>query len=313
MVRPFAVAVVLSCLTSSAMAQTRTAPAAVPTQAAPPVIKPTIKKNTAKTKPAAKLAPADDGRCDLGVVSVVGSPIVLKKVGITVFGNEYSEVPSDAWGIDDLVLARVRAAAGAGIAVRRIAYGKEATYELYEKPGKGLFNNPRENLTTAVRHIAANSRCARYIVLTRFAGNLPGTNQSLQGIGVLTREPFGRAAVFAYFDVTVFDGQSFAIHDDPFGSFGARLSSSLSRLAKDDSLRPTEGTEFPASPEAAAKDTKLRDAARAFGCGKARQDPARIPQRVRQIRRWAGSHSIAPRRCSHRFLKRSRCGKNPPR
>jgi hypothetical protein len=194
----------------------------------------------------------------------VGSPIGLKKVGITVFGNEYSEVPSDAWGIDDLVVARVRTAAGAGIAVRRIAYGKEATYELYEKPGKGLFNNPRENLTTAVRHIAANSRCARYIVLTRFAGNLPGTNQSLQGIGVLTREPFGRAAIFAYFDVTIFDGQTFAIHADPFGSFGARLSSSLARLAKDDSLRAIEGAEFPASPDAAVKDTKLRDAARAL-------------------------------------------------
>jgi hypothetical protein len=187
----------------------------------------------------------------------------LKKVGITIFGNEYSEVPSDAWGIDDLIVARVRAAADTRIAVRRIAYdAKGPTYELYHKPGKGLFNNPRENLTAAVRQIAANSHCARYIVVTRFVGNLPGTNQSLEGIGVLTRGPFGHAAVFAYTQVTVFDGPRFAIRDDPFGSFGARLSASLSRMAKDEFLRAVDGAEFPASPEAAARDAKLRDAAR---------------------------------------------------
>lgn len=194
----------------------------------------------------------------------MGSPIALKKIGITIFGNEYSEVPSDAWGINDLIVARVRAAAGAGVAVRRIAYGREAMYELYEKPGKGLFNNPGENLTEAVRHIATSSHCARYIVVTRFIGNLPGTNQSLEGMGVMTHGPFGRAAVFAYFKVTAFDGQTFAIHDDPFGSLGARLSSSLSRLAKDEFMRAAEGAEFPASPEAAANDAKLRDNARSL-------------------------------------------------
>jgi hypothetical protein len=260
MLRSLAVVIVLSCFAASAGAQAQSAPGPAATSA--PVTKPAAKKPTPKSKTAAKPPPTDDGRCDLGVISVVGSPIALKKVGITIFGNEYSEVPYDAWGIDDLIVGRVRAAANAGIAVRRITYGKEAAYELYEKPGKGLFNNPRENLTVAVRHIAANSHCARYIVFTRFIGNLAGTNQSLQGVGVLTHGPFGRAAVFAYFEVAVFDGQTFTIRDDPFGSFGARLSASLSRIAKDEFLRAVEGTEFPTSPEAAAKDMKLRDDAR---------------------------------------------------
>jgi hypothetical protein len=264
MIRAIAVVCMLSLLAGSpAWVQAQSAPAPTGTPTGTPAIKPAVKKAAPKAKTAAKSTPKDDGRCDLGVIPVVGSPIALKKVGITIFGNEYSEMPSDAWGIDDLIVARVRAAAGDGIAVRRIAYGNEATYELYEKPGKGFFNNPRENLTVAVQHITANSHCSRYLIATRFAGNLPGTNQSLQGIGVLS-QGFGRAIVFAYFGVTVFDGQTFAIHDDPFGSFGARLSASLSRLAKDEFLRAAEHTEFPASPEAAAKDTGLRDVARSL-------------------------------------------------
>ena len=83
----------------------------------------------------------------------------------------------------------------------------------------------------------------------------------LSGVGVTTRGPFRHAAVFAFVRVSVFDGQTFAIHEDPFGSLRARLSTSLSRLVKDEFLRDVDGAEFSESPEAADKDTKLRDAA----------------------------------------------------
>jgi hypothetical protein len=262
MVRYLTIAFALACLAAPASAQVQPAPGTAATQTATPPTKPAVKKPAAKAKTAAKPPATDDGRCDLGVIPAAGNKIALQKVGITVFGNETSAVPFDAWGIDDLIVARVRAAAGAGLAVRRITVGKEGLFDLYEKPGKGLFNNPKENLTEAVGKIAANSRCARYIIVKKFTGQLAGTNQTLDGIGVVTHGPFGRAAVFAYTQVAIFDGQTFAIHDDPFGSFGARLSASLS--AKNEYLRAVDGAEFPASPEAAAKDAKLRDAARAL-------------------------------------------------
>jgi hypothetical protein len=265
MVRYLTTAFVLLCLAAPASAQTQPAPGTAAPPAAAPPTKPAVKKPAPKAKAAAKPSrPADTGACDLGVIITVGAPIGVQKIGITIFGTEYSEVPFDAWGIDDLIDARVRVAAGAGAAVRRITVGKEGLYDLYEKPGKGLFNNPKENLMEAVRKIAANSRCARHILFSRINGKLAGTNQFLQGIGVVTHGPFGRAAVFANFQVNVFDGPSFAVRDDPFGSFGARMSIALSKLTKDDSIRTAENTEFPASPEAAAKDTKLRDTARAL-------------------------------------------------
>lgn len=256
MIRIFAVACLVSCISATAWGQAQPALATIATPA-----KPAAKKPAPKAKAASAPSAANDGRCDLGVIAAAGAPIGLKTVGLTMFGNEYSEVPSDAWGIDDLIVARIRAT-GSGIAVRRLAVSKEALFDLYQKPGKGLFNNPRENLTAVVRQITANSHCRRYIIATRFTGALAGTNQSLDGIGVLTQGPFGKAAVFAYVNFTVFDGQTLAIRDDPFGGFGARVSASLSALAKDEFLRSVAGAEFPASPEAAAKDTKLRDAAR---------------------------------------------------
>ena len=114
--RFFAVTVVLSCLVSSAWAQAQPAPG---TPATPPAT-PAVKKQSPNKAAAKPSAPANNGPCDLGVIAAAGTPIGLKKIGITVFGNEYSEVPFDAWGIDDLIVARVRAAAGARIAVRRM-------------------------------------------------------------------------------------------------------------------------------------------------------------------------------------------------
>src|SRR5450759_3084890 len=75
--------------------------------------------------------------------------------------------------IDDLIVARVRAAAGAGIAVRRIAYAKEA-FDTYNHPEKRTISDARENFTAIVRQVAANTHCAGYIVVARSVGSYPG-------------------------------------------------------------------------------------------------------------------------------------------
>jgi hypothetical protein len=97
MVRSFAVAAVLSCLAAPAWAQAPPAAGTAAAQTAPPTVKPAAKKPAQTAKTAAKTAAsADNGPCALGVIAAAGSPIGWKKVGITVFGNEYSEAPSDA-------------------------------------------------------------------------------------------------------------------------------------------------------------------------------------------------------------------------
>jgi hypothetical protein len=262
MARSLAVALILSCIAGSAWAQAQPAPGAATAQTGTPSIEPAAKKPAQKSKAAAKpTVPADNGACDIGVIAAAGSRIVLQKVGITVFGNEETEVPSDAWGIDDLIFARVRAAAGPRVAVRRITYAKEA-FESYDHPEKRIIKDARENFTAIVRQVAAKSRCARYIAVVRYVGNLSGTNQSLAGVGVLAHGPF-KVFAFAYTRVVVFDGETFAIREDPFGSFGARMSAALSGMMQQEYMRAVD-IDFPASPEEAARNAKLRDTARAL-------------------------------------------------
>jgi hypothetical protein len=264
MARCFAAASLFLCFATSAWAQAQPAPA---TQAATSASKSAVKKPAPKAKASTKLSgPVESGPCRIGVISAIGDQFVVQKIGLTVFGNEQAEVPIDAWGLDDLVVARVRAAAP-GTAVRKIAYAKGAFDPWYHGHGKLFFNNPGDNLTAVVRPIAASAKCERYIVVTRFSGQLAGTNQTLDGIGVSTNwssDLFKRGALFAYIHVTAFDGQTFAIHEDPFANIGARLAASLSKLTKDDNIRPLANFEAPSPPEAAANNAILRDGTRAL-------------------------------------------------
>jgi hypothetical protein len=127
MIRSFAVALVLSCFVASAWAQAQPAPGTAITQAGTPAPKLVAKKPAPKAKTSAKpTGPLESGPCQIGVIPVIGDQLVVQKVGLTVFGNEHTEVPIEAWGLDDLVIARVRAAIAPGTGVRRITYPKAA-------------------------------------------------------------------------------------------------------------------------------------------------------------------------------------------
>src|SRR4051812_14153971 len=126
MVRSLVVAIVLSCLAPCAWAQTPPVqgPAAAPK--AVPASKPAVRKPAPKARTDAKLpGTADSGPCGLGVISTIGGLFTVQKIGLTVFGNEQAEVAIDGWGLDDLAVARVRAAVS-GSTVRRIAFAKGA-------------------------------------------------------------------------------------------------------------------------------------------------------------------------------------------
>ena len=185
MVRVFAVGCVLSCLVAPASAQSLPAPATAAAQTT--TAKPAVKKPAPKAKTSAKPSgPAESGPCQIGVIPVVGDEFVVQRVGLTIFGNEYTEVPIDAWGLDDLVVARVRAAVGPGTGVRRIAYPK-GTFAPYDHPAPALVRNAQDDLTAIVRQITANAGCERYLVVAKFTGQVDGTNQTHRGVGVLNR------------------------------------------------------------------------------------------------------------------------------
>jgi hypothetical protein len=258
MVRSFAVAVVLLCLANSALAQAP-APVKTTTPAATPAAKPAIKKQVQEAKTVATPpVTAENGRCQLGVVPALGDQFVVQKIGLTVFGNERTEVPVN-WGFDDLVVARVRAVATPGTVVRRLAYAK-GTFEPYYNPPSRLFRNARDDLTAIVRQIAGNANCERYVVVLTFVGTLPGTNQSLSGIGVFNRGTslLSHTSLFANVQVTVFDGRTFAIGKNPYLNLGSIFKGSFAR----DPATELDNALFPEPASEAANSATLRDRVR---------------------------------------------------
>ena len=195
---------------------------------------------------------------------MIGDEFVVQRIGLTIFNNEYTEVPIDAWGLDDLVVTRVRAALP-GSAVRRIAYPKGA-FAPYDHPAASLFRNPRDDLTAIVRQITANAGCERYVVVTKLTGQVDGTNQTHRGIGVMNRGigtgVLAHTSLFTAVDVSIFDGQTYAIGSKPF-SLEDMLKRGLGNLAQDP-LSKLDNDAFPEPATAAPASALLRDHTRAL-------------------------------------------------
>ena len=177
MFRIFFVAFVVSVFATPSYAQTQPAPGTAATAAKP------AKKPAPKAKTTAKPVAVETGPCRLGVISALGNRFSVHKFGLTIFETEDNEVPVEGWGLDDLAVARVRAATGTDPSVRRINYPKGA-FEPYYHPKSRFLPDPNEGLPAIIRSITPNANCERYLVITRFKGTVPGTKMEINGIGV---------------------------------------------------------------------------------------------------------------------------------
>jgi hypothetical protein len=196
------------------------------------------------------------------VISAIGDRFAVQKFGLTIFETEESEVQVEGWGLDDLVVARVRAAAGADPAVRRIAYPKGA-FEPFYHPTSRFLPDPREGLPAIVRGITPAANCERYLVVTRFKGQVPGTNLMLDGIGVYSRglgSVLRHAHLFANVGVTLFDGANYETISRPFAGLGTRMAEGL-RLTEDP-LTKLDNSLFPEPATAVPGNAMLRERTR---------------------------------------------------
>jgi hypothetical protein len=222
----------------SAQAQPAQPPADAP-------VKPAIKKSTQpKGAPASRPAsPPTSGRC-IGVISVIGDRFAVKKIGITVFGNENKEIPADDWKLDDLVVERVRAAAGPGVAARKIAPAKGA----FDSYGPGGWGTNDAKSAALVEQTAGPAGCERYVVVTRATARFSG-NQDVTGVGIVnTGAPLvSRTQIHALVLLYVHDGRTFAL---------------LKRGAGLEPSRQLDDFTWPESPEA-VNSPRVRAAARA--------------------------------------------------
>ncbi|HMG81046.1 MAG TPA: hypothetical protein VK591_20350 [Xanthobacteraceae bacterium] len=207
MIRTVALLLALA-VAQPALAQTAPTPTPKPSPNKPSPAKPALKKPPPpKPDAGAPAATAQRGPC-IGVIPHLRDRFAVQTIGLTAFGNDLKEVPIESWGLDDLVVARVRAAAGARIAVRRIAYPANA-FEPFDNPPSRLFRNASKDLKGVVQAIAGTGGCERYVVVIEGRGQWVGTNQLLEGIGIANRGTF--TYLFADTDLFVFDGHTFEV------------------------------------------------------------------------------------------------------
>jgi hypothetical protein len=186
----------------------------------------------------------------------------VQKFGVTVFETEQAYVPIEDWGLDDLVLARVRAATGSDPSVRKIVYPKGA-FEPYFNPKSRLLPDPREGLPAIVQSFTANAHCERYLVVTRTRGEVPGTRLELDGIGAYNQglgSLLRHSHLFAVFALNMLDGRTYEKLSRPFAGIGARLSQGM-RLTEDP-LNKLDNAQFPEPPSSAAGSATLREKTR---------------------------------------------------
>lgn len=209
---------------------------------------------TAAAKPAvAKQVPPQNGNC-VGVVSNLGEKFAVKKTGFTVFQFEEKEVPVDAWHLDDLVVAKINTMLGKRAVVRRIPYHKDAFASVETRK---LFRDTEAEIREVVRTLTTDTRCTRYLVVTREYYGVGNSNQIFSGIGIL-HEGIDRVTAYAVFSLRLYDGETFAL----LKRANAPSDESIFLQPIRGPHRRLDESFWPESPDTAAQNAKLREAIR---------------------------------------------------
>jgi hypothetical protein len=193
------------------------------------------------------------------VISAIGENLIIKKIGITVFGNEQRTAPIDSWHFDDIVANKVSAFLSKGSTVRRITYPKGAFSSLEEN--HSLFYNGNDDLSGIVRRVTSSTRCDHYVVIVKTGHILANSNQSIYGLGILETNSLLRDYIHALFAIKVYD--TFAVIGQQAVFIERRnLLSDFTGPAIHGPYRTVDQSWWPQSD--AAQSTKLRDGIRSL-------------------------------------------------
>jgi hypothetical protein len=263
----------LVVLASAAWAQPRP-PGAVPpppggSQAAPSAqgakpAKPAAPRKQAKPRRAKDVPAAPQSQSagkTICVASGLGRTFDVKTIGLMVFGNALERVAIESWGIDDAVVRQVGAVVGKQYAVQRIKV-PQAALAAYEKPA--LFSSPINDLFAAVRAATPPpAKCELYVLVNTTSSSYPGTNQTLDGLGILHHDTlFERHYLYAIYSIYVFDGATSTRLRGETAATDPILMSAISGPGIHGMYRRLDKSWWPATPQAAAQNAQLKNATR---------------------------------------------------
>lgn len=189
------------------------------------------------------------------VASAIGQKFAVQTIGVMVFGNALESAAIQSWGLDNLVVQKIGSTLGAGFSVRSAAVPAAAVADL-KKPG-GLIPTDRTAGFIAALRNSNGGNCHYYVVALPLRGQWPGTNQPVEGVGILKRSGVvTQHFIFAAFWLQLFDGRTGERVRLPIaGSLGEIFSDPYWQKKVDDAW-------WPVPAQSAAGNSKLKDAAR---------------------------------------------------
>ncbi len=199
--------------------------------------------------------------CQLGLISIVGNKFEMTDIGPfdLAFMVKYSHGRAD-WGLDDVVLARVRAAAP-GLNVQNIAYDKEELHRAAQE--HGLFRSFANEIRDFARQTAAKTHCERYIVVHRRTAQIDGRPAVAVGFGLIRlRSMLGKETAYlhALTSVRIYDGNFELIKAAP-----ASMGDDPGPFEVPKNYKPVRGparqidiASLPATPQQAAQNPAYR-------------------------------------------------------
>jgi hypothetical protein len=265
------VAAVLCCVSTSARAQTPSAPS-TGAETAGSVSKQANGKTSTRREAAGRPASVVGSPCDFGVVVTIGDEFTVQTTGLTIFQDKKTVVPIPGWGLNDLIFARTRAAIPAGISVVRIPYNPakfpprdESKDTLKDR----LFRDRNAELAGYMREVVKGTNCRHYIQILNSISPIGSSNRTVRAFGILNQDVVLGRRIFlhALAFIRIFDGRDFSVVRQSSALINLDHSLAVQRLLGKligGPYRELPAESFPARPEDVADNPAFRDGVRAM-------------------------------------------------
>jgi hypothetical protein len=204
---------------------------------------------TAQARSAAAPAPKT-----VGVLSVVGETFRVKRIGMTVFGNEEEKFPVAAWKVDDKVVESVNRVLKKTFRTKRIQIPAGAFTKF--RDGDFLFKSFEDELAKFIAQFTAGQKCDYYLLVSPGYSQIGSTNQGIYGLGVVRWDHIFAPGeyVHALSMLTVYDTQMKQLRSQ-FSTIGQET---FMVAVKGPHQELKEGDKLPPEAKAAAADPRAQ-------------------------------------------------------
>ena len=172
--------------------------------------------NAQKPAPARK---ADAATKTIGLISIVGEKFSVKRIGMTVFGNEEDKFPIPGWKIDDRTAAATTRILQKNFNIKRIQIPAGA-FQAF-RDGNFIFKSFEAELAKFVAKYTAGQNCDYYLLISPGYSAISNTNQGIYGLGVVRWDHIFNPGeyVHALSMMTVYDAKMVQIRSE-FATIG---------------------------------------------------------------------------------------------